>query len=369
VTCAARVAAWALLGGLGAATAACADAGADAAARAASDVVGASSAACAEGPTAADGAPDDLRCTGLYADVATKTRSPRVRAFAPAVSFWSDGADKERFIELPDGAVIDTSSMDEWRFPVGTKVWKEFKVAGRLVETRFFHKVRADRWVQAAYVWALDQHSAAKVDGADLDVGGASYRVPRTSECNDCHRGRRDKLLGFDAVSLAQPSATGLTLDALAREGRLSAPPVVTSVIIADDATGRSAAALAWLHVSCGASCHTGTSLGTGYGTGLVLRLGWDEIVSRPPAEWQILRSTVGVASRTPRWSGAPRVAPGDPDASVLYRLVSQRGPEQMPPIATNQIDQAGTAAVAAWISALPAAEPARGVARPVIAR
>ncbi len=47
------------------------------------------------------------------------------------------------WVYLPPGATIDTSNMDEWTFPVGTKFWKEFVVAGVLTETRLLHKVSA----------------------------------------------------------------------------------------------------------------------------------------------------------------------------------------------------------------------------------
>ncbi|HSO39412.1 MAG TPA: hypothetical protein VLT33_43090 [Labilithrix sp.] len=319
-----------------------------------------------EGCEPGDGAPDDLRCTGLYADVAAKTLSPRARAFAPAVILWSDGAEKSRWVDLPDGAAIDTTSMDEWRYPVGTKVWKEFKVNGRRVETRFMQKVRADRWVQAAYVWSADEARASRSEGAQLDLGGgATYLVPKSSECNDCHKGKKDKLLGFEAISLAQPGASGLTLGALAAEGRLSAPPAQTTIPVPNDATGRSAAALAWLHVNCGTSCHTGTSTATAYGTGLRLRIGWDELSGKPPGEWEAVRSTVGVAIKSPKWAGETRITAGDPGRSTLLRLLGQRGDEQMPPIGTRVIDEAGKRAVEAWITALPSPAPPVVVAEP----
>jgi hypothetical protein len=301
-----------------------------------------------------DGAPEDLRCTGLYDDVATKAVSPRARPFAPAVSFWSDGAEKTRWIDLPDGAVVDTTAMDEWRFPVGTKVWKEFKVAGRRIETRFLQKVRDDRWIQAAYVWSADESRATRSEGAQVDLGGgATYVVPKSSDCNDCHKGKKDKLLGFEAISLAQPAATGLTLSALAAEGRLSAVPARTSIALPDDATGKSANALAWLHVNCGTSCHTGTSTATAYGTGLRLRIGWDELSGKAPAEWAVVASTVGVAIKSPKWAGQTRITPGDPASSALFQLLAQRGGEQMPPIGTRVVDDAGKRAVEAWITAL----------------
>ena len=301
-----------------------------------------------------DGAPDDLRCTGLYADLGAKVLSARARPFAPAVALWSDGAEKSRWVDLPDGATIDTTSMDEWRYPVGTKVWKEFRVKGRRVETRFMQKVRDDRWLQAVYVWSPDEASAIRTDGAQLDLGGGvTYVVPKSSDCNDCHKGKKDKLLGFEAVSLAQPGATGLTLAVLAGEGRLGAPPSQTVLSVPNDATGHSAEALAWVHVNCGTSCHTGTSTATAYGTGLRLRIGWDELSGKPASEWEAVKSTVGVAIRSPKWAGETRIVPGDPQASTLFRLLGQRGDEQMPPIATRLVDDAGTRAVEAWITAL----------------
>jgi hypothetical protein len=307
------------------------------------------------GCEATDGAPDDLRCTGLYADFGAKTLSTRARSFTPAVTFWSDGAEKTRWVDLPDGVQIDTASMDEWKYPVGTKVWKEFKVSGRRVETRFMQKVVGERWLQAAYVWSADEATATRqTEGATIDLGGGKdYVVPKSSECNDCHKGRKDKLLGFEAVSLGQPGASGFTLAALAAEGRLSAPPAKTSVTIPDDGTGHAADALAWIHVNCGTSCHTGTSLGTAYGTGMRLRIGWDEIAGKPPAQWDVVKSTVGIPVRSPAWAGELRIAPGDPTSSVVLRLLGQRGTAQMPPIATRIVDEKGKAAVFAWISAM----------------
>jgi len=308
------------------------------------------------GCEATDSAPDDLRCTGLYADFDNKTLSTRAREYAPAVTFWSDGAEKQRWIDLPDGAQIDSATMDEWKYPIGTKVWKEFKVSGKRVETRFMQKVSATHWLQAAYVWSADESTATRqTEGATVDLGnGKDYVVPKSSECDDCHKGRKDKLLGFEPVSLGQPAATGLTLTALAAEGRLTAPPAKTTVTIPDDGTGHGADALAWIHVNCGTSCHTGTSIGTAYGTGMQLRIGWDELTGKPPAEWAVVKSTVGVPVKSPTWSGEDRIVAGDPKASVLLELLGQRGAQQMPPIATRVVDDKGKAAVEAWIAAMP---------------
>src|SRR5205814_165387 len=87
--------------------------------------------------------PGPLRLSesGLYSDFASRTLAPRVIEYTPRYELWSDGATKRRFLLLPAGAKIDTSDMDNWAFPVGTKLWKEFRRDGFLVETRLLQKV------------------------------------------------------------------------------------------------------------------------------------------------------------------------------------------------------------------------------------
>jgi len=305
-----------------------------------------------------ESAPDDLADTGLYADFASKTLSPRARAFAPAKAFWSDGAEKQRFIDLPDGATIDVTSMDDWKLPVGTKAWKELSVAGKKVETRFFWKVRDDKWVQSAYVWSEDGSSAKRVDGADLTVAGKPYHVPKESECSECHRGRKDRLLGFEAISLGLAGSSGVTLATLAAEGKLAPAPAKTTFAIADDGTTKAAAALGWLHVNCGVTCHNGTATATAYSTKLRLRLKASDLDGPPSAKWDAIATTIGVPATTTTFDGETRIVPGDADASLILHVTRIRGDkEQMPPIASRLVDVEGTAALEAWITAMKPAE------------
>ena len=44
------------------------------------------------------------------------------RLISPRYPLWSDGAEKQRYLSLPPGTQIDTSNMDDWKFPVGTRV-------------------------------------------------------------------------------------------------------------------------------------------------------------------------------------------------------------------------------------------------------
>src|SRR5688572_32525951 len=89
--------------------------------------------------------PPDLAATGY--DEVEKT------AFAPQYPLWTDGASKRRWIHLPPGAAIDATRPDDWVFPVGTKLWKEFSLGGRRIETRYIERLADGRWRFTAYAW------------------------------------------------------------------------------------------------------------------------------------------------------------------------------------------------------------------------
>ena len=48
------------------------------------------------------------------------------------------------------------------------------------------------------------------------------------------------------------------------------------------------------------------------------------------------------------------RIVPGNPsESSVVYRMGQRGNTAQMPPIATHQVDEAGLAALRAWVEGL----------------
>ena len=303
-----------------------------------------------------DDPPSSLSCTGLYADIGAKTIAPAARQFTPVRGLWSDGAQKRRFISLPDGQQIDNTDSSEWNFPVGTKAWKEFSMEGRLVETRYFHKQSAGYWTYATYEWSADQSSAKRSGGGPVTLpSGNVYQVPTHDECTQCHRGRTDNLLGFEHVSLGMQGATGVTLATLVAEKRLKNPPSNTSLTIGDDGTGAAAPALLWIHVNCGNACHNANSNSIGYAAGMRLRLDPDKLDGQSTSGFDIPRTTIGVTVDTPQWSGDTRIVAGDPQNSLLLQLISRREADnQMPPLATDIVDQDGITAVTNWISGMP---------------
>jgi hypothetical protein len=298
----------------------------------------------------------NLVCTGLYADIASKQTAPGVEAYAPAVPLWSDGAEKQRWISLPPGKVIDNSDANEWVFPVGTRVWKEFSRAGQRIETRLWQKTDTNYWVSATYAWNSDESAAVRSGGGDIPLGTGTYHIPTSDECTDCHRGRTDRILGFDQVLLGIAGASGLTLDRLIAEKRLSNPPKSTPLLIGDDGTGLAAPALAWLHVNCGTTCHNQNSNAKAWSTGLFLRLDPSLLDGRSVVDFDSLKTTIGVAAVTPAWKGQTRILPHDPAHSLLFSLITHRGTgQQMPPIASSVVDEADVPLVEAWIAEMSA--------------
>src|SRR5688500_61397 len=64
--------------------------------------------------------------TGLCLNAGCTQINPDALEYEPRFQLWADGATKRRWMQLPTGTKIDTTNMDRWVFPIGTKFWKEF---------------------------------------------------------------------------------------------------------------------------------------------------------------------------------------------------------------------------------------------------
>ncbi len=313
------------------------------------------------------GVPNDLACTGLYGDWDTKTLASDVAAYTPSYVLWSDGAQKSRWVYLPPGATskIDTSNMDDWVFPVGTKVWKQFTVGGQVIETRLLWKTSAAQygWNVLDYRWSSDAKSATLLLDGETNVNGTSYEIPSQTQCFECHEGRNDMLLGFDLVGLGAPGGAGLHLSDLVSQGRLTQSPPATTVTIPEDGTGKAAAALGYLHVNCGVTCHNANSAAQANFTGLFMKLLAAQMApdggTGPVNQLDTYTTTVNVtAIDMPNNTNWKRIAPGDATHSLLPQMARARDPNAgvfspMPPIVSHQPDPTGIGTVEAWINAL----------------
>jgi hypothetical protein len=316
------------------------------------------------------GMPNDLLCTGLYSDWASKTIASDVSAYTPSYLLWSDGAQKSRWVYLPPNTKIDTTDMDDWVFPVGTKVWKEFSLGGQIIETRLLWKVSTDPytgWNVLDYFWSSDGTSATLNLGGETNVNGTTYEIPSQTQCYTCHSGRKDLLLGVDLVGLGAPGGAGLRLSDLVAQQRLTQAPPATTITIPEDSTGKAAAALGYLHINCGASCHNTNSGAQGNNTNVFTKLLAAQLYPEGGAgqvsHLDTYTTTVNVTSpdMMPENLTWLIVKPGDSTNSLLVQMSLTRTPLDggsatflpMPPIISHQPDTAGFAAVTDWINAL----------------
>ena len=309
-------------------------------------------------------APETLAETGLYSDFATKAVADGVLSFVPQYPLWSDGATKRRWIRVPDGASIDASDPDAFRFPAGTKLWKEFSF-GHRVETRFMRLEEDGRWTYATYRWSDDGREARLVPergvkGAVEIRPGIRHDLPGVADCRACHTGRPVEVLGFTALQLSpdrDPRAPhaersgphDVDLRKLVELGVLKNLPasLLERAPRIQATSPRERAVLGYLQSNCGI-CHNGVGPLSSLGMQLDAPVGGTLDALAPAFE-----SAVGVPSRyqpSPS-SKCARIDPGAPDASALVIRMGSRNPYvQMPPLGTHLVDEEALALVEEWI-------------------
>jgi mono/diheme cytochrome c family protein len=309
-----------------------------------------------------------LSQTGLYSDTPAGVLAEGVMPYAPQFELWTDGADKRRWVYIPPGEQINTANVDEWKFPVGTKLWKEFSRDGVRVETRLVEKLPPERasegfegWLLLAYIWNDEQTDAvASPDGA-ADAKGTAHDVPSQEACGKCHDMRTEKPLGFSAVQLAH-DGEGATLTTLQAAGLFNTP-ITADLTVPGDETQR--ALLGYFHANCG-HCHRERAPTNSRVSTLRLWLESDALASFEESD--MYQALVNHATESGQGSiYESRVVGGDPDSSELMRRVSLRatspeiiemngesGDVPMPPLGTEVVDDAAVQAVRDWILALP---------------
>ena len=216
--------------------------------------------------------PQKLSQSCLYKNIDQQKIANQLIKFTPNYQLWSDGANKTRWIYLPEKTKIDTSNADRWIFPVGTQIFKEFRQISTItniemkVETRHLQKIKSgsgiDSWLLSTYLWNKQQTEAYLSAGAN-NVLNSEHDIPSQQNCIDCHKGNTDIVLGFEALQLSdkqgehafghgpQREMNEWTLKSLLSENRLTHPmdmPILPGVEIEQKVLG-------YLHANCG-NCH-----------------------------------------------------------------------------------------------------------------
>ncbi len=305
--------------------------------------------------------------TGLYSDFAAKALAPANLKYSPQYPLWSDGAVKQRWIYLPPGQTIDARDADNWVFPVGTKLWKEFSF-GQRTETRLLEKTAPEEWTYATYAWNDEGSDAVLVSerGSRNHVEiapGIRHDIPGVNDCKACHEGHgRDVVLGFNALQLSPdrdtlaPHTEAITpdminLETLIEQGCLShlpkefrrrAPKINTK-------SPRARAALGYLWANCG-GCHNASDPLSSVGMYLKAPISMES-----SSELAALQTVIGHESKFKIPGAVPdqcfRIRPGDPSQSTLvYRMQTRNPLQQMPPLGTKIVDREAVELIVKWI-------------------
>lgn len=302
-----------------------------------------------------DTIPDDLVDTGCV-NINDPTRpAAGLVPYAPNAPFWSDAARKDRWIALPNGTTIDIDGNDDFVFPNGTVLMKNFELNGQLIETRLFMRHPDGIWGGYTWEWNDQVTAATRVRGGKLrQVQGQQWIYPSEGECLQCHTAIAGRSLGLEIAQQNGDflySSTGITanqLDTLDHIMMFTSPlpqPVSALPAMPDPADAGALLgdrARAYLHTNC-AQCHrpggpTPSTMDLRYTTSLANTGACDVI----PQNGDL---GIGASARL--------IAPGSSADSVIPNRMNRRDATGMPPLGSNEIDNGGVSLISTWIDGL----------------
>lgn len=305
----------------------------------------------AAGPAVPDTIPASLADTGCVDAGNPTLPASGTIPYGLNAPFWSDGADKTRYLALPDGSSITAGADGDWQLPNGTVLVKNFALAGKPVETRLLMRHPDGVWAGYTYEWNDAGTAATRVIGGKTrQVSGQAWIYPSEGECLACHTQAAGFALGLETAqqnrsffyaSTGRTAPQVATLAAIGVLGGTLPEPLPALPDPADAGQPLAARARAYLHTNC-AQCHrpggpTPSSMDLRYTTALANT----GVCNAPPQAGDL-----GLAN-------ARIVAPGDAARSVLVNRAGRRDAAGMPPLGSSLPDTAGVALLSAWVNSL----------------
>lgn len=320
-------------------------------------------------PERADGVlPPLLSQTGAFKEIRHFLPADGLIPYDLIVPFWSDGAEKMRWISVPHGK-IKFSPTNEWDFPPGTVFVKTFELATnetnpalkRRLETRLLVCDANGGVYGVTYKWRED-NSDADLLSTNLtepiviqtatSMRTQMWYYPSRQDCLSCHTANAGLVLGVKARQLNReytfPSgATDNELRAWSHIGLLDTnldeaglKNIPTLAAANDMKRSVEDRARSYLDANC-AQCHRPK--------GTVVY--FDARYITPLAQQRLVDGSVLIDERI----DSPRViAPHDPWRLILYMRANTMEAFRMPPVARNTIDVQGMELMRRWIGSLP---------------
>jgi uncharacterized repeat protein (TIGR03806 family) len=300
--------------------------------------------------------PTQLSATGCVNSSNPVQAASGLVPYAPNAPFFSDGATKSRWLALPDGQRITVDqTTNDFDFPNGSVLMKNFTIGSQLVETRLFMRHSDGDWAGYTYEWNAQGTDATRVvGGKTVQVGTVTWEFPSESQCLQCHTAAAGRSLGlevgqlngdFGYVSTGRTANQLTTLNTIDTLTPALAQAPAQLPVIPDPAGPAPLAerARAYLHSNC-AYCH---------------RPG-GPVPSDLDLRYTTALSATNACNITPTLGNLgitdPRlIAPGSAARSIVVARVNRTGADQMPPLARHTIDTAGVQLLTDWIDGLAA--------------
>ena len=313
--------------------------------------------------------PKHLSQTGVFSDMKKMTPADFLIPYQPITPLWSDGAQKLRWMALPDDSHIHFAGTGEWQFPAGTVFVKTFQLplddtdpsVLRRLETRLLVRDTNGYVYGATYKWRSDNSDADMVEAGiteDIPIKSATgtriqhWFYPGRQDCLTCHTTGSGGVLGVKARQLngdfTYPNGTtdnqlrtwnhlGL-FDVTLRDEDI--PQIEKLASLNDQTASLETRVRSYLDANC-AQCHRPGGAEAFF----------DARFDTPPEKQGIINGPVGDPMGIP---GAKVVVPDDLSKSILMQRISTTGPLEMPPLARNVNDTNAIQTISQWINSLP---------------
>jgi uncharacterized repeat protein (TIGR03806 family) len=297
-----------------------------------------------------------LSDTGLFASLKKQTPAENLVAYEVNAPFWSDNAEKDRYIVLPEGKSLGFRAEGSWEVPVGSTIVKNFKLnlgrRPRIFETRLIKRTK-DGWEAATYVWDKKGTDAELLtDGKQFEFnvhGVKSWHAPSSSECASCHVDAAGYVLGLSTAQLNRDMADGKSNQILtwAKQGIVDMPANVNLETADkfcspyDTSADLETRARVWLDVNC-AMCHQPNGPGN---ANIDLRYA-TSLAGTKTVDVRAAQGDLGIID-------AKLIAPGHPEQSLMVHRIETLSEGRMPSLGSNQVDEKAVDLLSEWIRSM----------------
>ena len=318
---------------------------------------------------AAGAMPSLLSQTGAFKDTRTLTPADGLIPYDVRISFWSDGAQKLRWVSVPNEK-IGFAPTGEWTFPNGVVFVKTFELpvdesntaVKRRLETRLLVRDSAGGVYGVVYKWRADNSDADLLSSSLTEripirtaSGKTRYQTwyyPSREDCLKCHNEQAGGVLGLKTRQMNRDITypSGVTDNQLrtwnhlglfsTRLDEAKIPSYPTLAAVNDTTRSLEDRARSYLDANC-SQCHRPG----------VTAANFDARYDTLPAKQAIVDGPVLIDERIDH---SRVIAPHDIWRSILFMRVETEGGTQMPPLARMTIDTKGVALLKQWIQSMP---------------